>query len=84
MGNKMVDVSSLPRYVSPVNPAVFPHLTLILLGIGVFFTTWFFVYEVTTNKQSKSLKKEFAVSIVASLFSGFGILFLLLSVGIYV
>ncbi|XP_044745772.1 transmembrane protein 258 [Coccinella septempunctata] len=82
--NFQVEITSLPRYVSPVNPAVFPHLTLVLLGIGVFFTTWFFVYEVTTSKQSRSLKKEIAVSIVASLFSGFGILFLLLSVGIYV
>ncbi|KAL3276032.1 hypothetical protein HHI36_020761 [Cryptolaemus montrouzieri] len=80
----MVEITALPRYVSPVNPAVFPHLTLVLLGIGVFFTAWFFVYEVTSTKNSRSLRKEIAVSLVASIFSGFGILFLLLSVGIYV
>ena len=40
------DVSSMTRYVSPINPAVFPHLTVVLLGIGLFFTAWFFVYEV--------------------------------------
>ena len=40
------DISTLSRYVSPINPAVFPHLTLVLLGIGLFFTAWFFVYEV--------------------------------------
>lgn len=74
----------MSRYASPVNPAVFPHLTLVLLGIGVFFTAWFFVYEVTSTKQTRSLKKELLVALVASIFSGFGILFLLLSVGIYV
>jgi cytochrome bd-type quinol oxidase subunit 1 len=77
-------VASMTRYVSPVNPAVFPHLTLVLLGIGIFFTAWFFVYEVTSTKQSRDIKKELLVSLVASIFSGFGILFLLLSVGIYV
>ncbi|XP_060520476.1 transmembrane protein 258 [Cylas formicarius] len=74
----------LIRYSSPVNPAVFPHLTLVLLGIGVFFTAWFFVYEVTSTKQTRSLKKELAVALVASVFSGFGIVFLLLAVGIFV
>lgn len=77
-------MASMTRYVSPVNPAVFPHLTLVLLGIGIFFTAWFFVYEVTSTKQSRDIKKELLVSLVASIFSGFGILFLLLSVGIYV
>lgn len=77
-------MDSLIRYVSPVNPAVFPHLTFVLLGIGIFFTAWFFVYEVTSTKQTRDLKKELLVSLVASIFSGFGILFLLLSVGIYV
>ncbi|XP_044254338.1 transmembrane protein 258 [Tribolium madens] len=80
----MVEAATMMRYVSPVNPAVFPSLTLVLLGIGIFFTAWFFVYEVTSTKQSRDLKKELLVSLVASIFSGFGILFLLLSVGIYV
>ena len=80
----MVDVEMMSRYVSPINPAVFPHLTFVLLGIGIFFTAWFFVYEVTSTKQTRDIKKELLVSLVASIFSGFGILFLLLSVGIYV
>ncbi|XP_019868872.1 transmembrane protein 258 [Aethina tumida] len=80
----MAEVEKLTRYVSPINPAVFPHLTIVLLGIGIFFTAWFFVYEVTSTKKTRSLRKEILVSFVASLFSGFGILFLLLSVGIYV
>lgn len=78
------DSAKLIRYSSPVNPAVFPHLTLVLLGIGIFFTAWFFVYEVTSTKQTRSLKKEIATALVASVFSGFGIVFLLLTVGIYV
>ncbi|XP_026727190.1 transmembrane protein 258 [Trichoplusia ni] len=72
------------RYTSPINPAVFPHLTVLLLGIGIFFTAWFFVYEVTSTKLSRDLFKELTLSLVAALFSGFGILFLLLWVGIYV
>nr|XP_023018690.1 transmembrane protein 258 [Leptinotarsa decemlineata] len=79
-----VDTAKLTRYVSPVNPAVFPHLTVVLLGIGIFFTAWFFVYEVTSSKKTRDLKKELLVALVASIFSGFGVLFLLLSVGIYV
>lgn len=79
-----VNAAKLSRYLSPVNPAVFPHLTLVLLGIGIFFTAWFFVYEVTSTKKTRSFKKEVLVALVASVFSGFGVLFLLLSVGIYV
>lgn len=41
---RMMDIESMNRYVSPINPAVFPHLTVVLLGIGIFFMAWFFVY----------------------------------------
>lgn len=79
-----VEIESLTRYVSPVNPAVFPHLTVVLLGIGIFFTAWFFVYEVTSTKFTRDIFKELLVALVAAIFSGFGVLFLLLWVGIYV
>ena len=46
-------LDTLSRYVSPINPAVFPHLTLVLLGIGLFFTAWFFVYEVSPNSLTQ-------------------------------
>lgn len=72
------------RYVSPVNPAVFPPLSVVLLGIGVFFTAWFFVYEVTSTKFTRDIFKELLISFVAAIFSGFGIIFLLLWVGIYI
>ncbi|KTG44000.1 hypothetical protein cypCar_00003198 [Cyprinus carpio] len=68
----------MTRYTSPVNPAVFPHLTVVLMAIGMFFTAWFFVYEVTSTKYTRDLYKELLISLVASLFMGFGVLFLLL------
>ena len=46
-----LDYSSMSRYVSPINPAVFPHLSIVLLGIGLFFTAWFFVYEVRMSNE---------------------------------
>ncbi|KAL8182868.1 UNVERIFIED_CONTAM: hypothetical protein K2H54_004858 [Gekko kuhli] len=39
-----MELETMSRYTSPVNPAVFPHLTVVLLAIGMFFTAWFFVY----------------------------------------
>ena len=41
-------------------------------------------YEVTSNKFSRSLVKELLVSLWSAVFLGFGTLFLLLWVGIYV
>ncbi|KYM98062.1 Protein NEF1 [Cyphomyrmex costatus] len=79
-----VEIESMMRYVSPVNPAVFPLLAVVLLGIGIFFTAWFFVYEVTSTKFTRDIFKEALISLVAALFSSFGVLFLLLWVGIYV
>jgi len=79
-----IAIESMNRYVSPINPAVFPHLSVVLLGIGIFFMAWFFVYEVTSTKFTRDIFKELSVALVASVFMGFGILFLLLWVGIYV
>lgn len=74
------------RHVSPINPTVYPHLATILTAIGIFFTAWFFVYEMSRSKQTKSTSiiKELLISLFGAIFLGFGILFLLLSVGIYV
>lgn len=41
-------------------------------------------YEVTSTKYTRDVYKELLISLVASLFMGFGVLFLLLWVGIYV
>ena len=72
------------RYISPVNPAIYPHLAVVLLVIGLFFTAWFFVYEVTSTKFTRELIKEVSISTIASIFMGFGTLFMILWVGIYV
>ncbi|XP_057381918.1 transmembrane protein 258-like [Balaenoptera acutorostrata] len=74
----------MSRYTSPVNPAVLPHLTVVLLATGMFFTAWFFVYEVTSTASTQCIYKALLISFVASLFMGFGVLFLLLWVSIYV
>ena len=74
----------MSRYVSPVNPSVYPHLSVLLLLIGTFFTAWFFVYEVTSTKITRDLSKELLIAFVASLFMGFGLMFLMLWVGLYV
>ena len=41
-------------------------------------------YEVTSNKFSRNLIRELTLSFFASVFLGFGTVFLLLTVGIYV
>ncbi|RXG71604.1 Transmembrane protein [Armadillidium vulgare] len=53
-----MSVDSMTRHMSPVNPAVYPHLTLVLLTIGIFFTAWFFVYEVTSTKITRDIFKN--------------------------
>ncbi|GCB64766.1 hypothetical protein scyTo_0013382, partial [Scyliorhinus torazame] len=52
------ELEAMTRYTSPVNPAVFPHLTVVLLAIGMFFTAWFFVYEVTSTKYTRDIYKD--------------------------
>ena len=72
------------RYAGPVNPAVFPHLAITLLTIGTFFATWFFVYEVTSNKYTRQLKKELSISVISAGFLGFGTLFLCNWAGVFI
>ena len=79
----MLDMATMQRYIGPVNPAIYPHLTTILLGIGIFFMAWFFVYEATATKYTRNMAKELLVALVAAGFMGFGVLFLMLWVGIY-
>ncbi|XP_056382772.1 transmembrane protein 258 isoform X1 [Hyla sarda] len=47
------ELEAMSRYTSPVNPAVFPHLTVVLLAIGMFFTAWFFVYPSNENRYMR-------------------------------
>uniref|UniRef100_A0A8D2A3B2 Dolichyl-diphosphooligosaccharide-protein glycosyltransferase subunit TMEM258 n=2 Tax=Sus scrofa TaxID=9823 RepID=A0A8D2A3B2_PIG len=56
----------------------------VLLVIGMLFTAEFFVYEVTSTKHPRDISKKLLIILVASHFKGFGVLFLLLWVSIYV
>ncbi|KAB0385474.1 hypothetical protein FD755_000430, partial [Muntiacus reevesi] len=65
-------------YTSPVNPVIFPPVTVVLLAVDMFFTSWFFVYKVTSTKYTWDIYKELLISLEASLFIGFQVLCLLL------
>ncbi|CAI5452613.1 unnamed protein product [Caenorhabditis angaria] len=79
-----MDVSKMNKYHAPVHFSSFPHLTITLCGIGLLLIAYFTVAQVTATKASRSLVKDVTVATLASFFLGFGSLFLLLWVGIYV
>ncbi|CAN6457132.1 unnamed protein product [Victoria cruziana] len=76
--------SELRAIGSPVPVTWYPSLSVLLVGIGLMITASFFIYEATSSKRSRSLSKELTTGAVASLFLGFGSLFLLLASGVYV
>ncbi|GFQ00113.1 transmembrane protein 258 [Phtheirospermum japonicum] len=69
---------------SPVLEAWYPTLSVFMLAIGLIITGSFFIYEATSSRENCTLAKELSTGAVASVFLGFGSLFLLLSYGIYV
>lgn len=89
-----MELEALSRYTSPVNPAIFPHVTVVLLAVDIVVNVvvnveercsspWFFVYKVTSTKYTWDIYKEL-ISLEASLFIGFRVLCLLLWVSVYV
>ena len=44
-----MDLSTMSRYESPISPTLYPLLSIGLLSLGLFFSAWFFVYEVGSN-----------------------------------
>ncbi|EKU21668.1 protein nef1 [Nannochloropsis gaditana CCMP526] len=79
-------MSSQTPYYSPVNPAAFGTLALILIGSGLSFMALFFVYEmkVSHDHKSRSLVKELFMATLSSLLLGCGTLFLTLWAGVFV
>ncbi|KAG2712892.1 hypothetical protein I3760_04G147500 [Carya illinoinensis] len=69
---------------SPVPDAWYPTLSVFMLAIGLVVTASFFIYEATSSRRTRSLTKELITGAVASVFLGFGSLFLLLASGVYV
>ncbi|KAF2582068.1 hypothetical protein F2Q68_00006696 [Brassica cretica] len=69
---------------SPIPVAIYPTLSVFTLAIGLVITAFFFIYEATSSRKNRSLGMELASATVASVFLGFGSLFLLLASGVYV
>ncbi|XP_019442869.1 PREDICTED: transmembrane protein 258-like [Lupinus angustifolius] len=69
---------------SPVPDAWYPTFSVFTLAIGLVLTAFFFIYEATTSRKTRSLAQELITGAVASVFLGFGSLFLLLASGVYV
>ncbi|KAI3709658.1 hypothetical protein L2E82_39424 [Cichorium intybus] len=77
-------VQSAKPISSPVPDAWYPSLAVLMLAVGLVITASFFIYEATSSSKSRSLAKEVVTGAVASVFLGFGSLFLLLASGVYV
>eukprot|EP01018_Ginkgo_biloba_P004343 Gb_25211 [translate_table: standard] len=75
---------ALNAIYSPVSEAWYSTLAVLLLTIGLVVTANFFIYEATVSKFSRSVTKEVVTGGLASVFLGFGSLFLLLAAGVYV
>lgn len=59
-------------------------VTVLFCYVYDYFLNFDTSYEVTSTKFTRDIFKELLVALVASVFMGFGVLFLLLWVGIYV
>ncbi|XP_058073976.1 uncharacterized protein LOC131222794 [Magnolia sinica] len=69
---------------SPVPDVWYPTLAFLLIASGLAVTAMFFIYEATSSRRNRSMSKELTTGAVASIFLGFGSLFLLLATGVYV
>jgi len=45
----VTDISKMHPYSGPVSQQLFPHFTILLLGLGLVSTAWFFVSVVGTT-----------------------------------
>ncbi|EMS49445.1 hypothetical protein TRIUR3_24651 [Triticum urartu] len=69
---------------SPVPVEWYPTLAVVMVSVGLMLTASFFIYEATTSRRNRSLAKEIVTASIASVFLGFGSLFVLLASGVYV
>nr|GLL21779.1 transmembrane protein 258 [Ipomoea trifida] len=69
---------------SPVPVSMYPTLAFFMIAVGLVVTASFFIYEATSSRKNRSLAKELTTASVASIFMGFGSLFLLLASGVFV
>lgn len=67
---------------SPVSPALYPSLGMTLTGVGLAITAGYFVFQMRAG--NKNLCVELSLGTAASIFLGFGVLFLMLSFDLYI
>lgn len=70
-------------YSSPVSPGNYPFLGVALLVVGLLFTAMYFVYQMQGGGK-RNLFIELLIGFASSCALGFGVLFLMLSFGLYV
>ena len=58
-----MDISTMSRYESPISPTLFPHLSIGLLSLGLFFSAWLFVYEVGSSERNYANTKSKTVNL---------------------
>ncbi|CAF2069062.1 unnamed protein product, partial [Brassica napus] len=76
---------AVPFVLNLCNPQNNPTLSVFTLTIGLVITAFFFIYEATSSRKNCVASRfELATAAVASVFLGFGSLFLLLASGVYV
>ncbi|KAI6186615.1 hypothetical protein M3Y98_00151900 [Aphelenchoides besseyi] len=80
----VVDISKLSAYESPIPVSLYPQVTFVLFALGLLFSSWFFISEVTATAKTRNLLKELLTGALAALFLGFATVFLFLWVGIYI
>ncbi|CAK9328229.1 unnamed protein product [Citrullus colocynthis] len=78
------DLMAPKPVTSPVPEAWYPTLAVLMISVGLIITASFFIYEATSSRKNRSLAKELTRGSIASIFLGFGSLFLLLASGVYV
>ncbi|KAI8592301.1 hypothetical protein BDZ88DRAFT_407489 [Geranomyces variabilis] len=77
------DSPTLRTYVPPVALTVFPTASVALLTAAFLLASLFFINQVSATKYSRSLVKDLAIAVPASLLFGFGFVSLFLACGIY-
>lgn len=79
-----MSASDLVPYSPPISPANFGRAATITVVLGFLLSALFFVYEVTSNKYTRDLKKELITAVLAAIFNGLAVLFVFLAAGLYV
>ncbi|KAI8804657.1 NEF1-like protein [Cladochytrium replicatum] len=74
---------TLVPFAPPVAFAAFVPMAISLLTVGFILGSALLIYEVTATKYNRSTLRELLFVVPASLFTGFGVIFLFLAVGIY-